>query len=90
MSIVLMFMLIATVTPFVFIHLKKTTFAIVQTILLVGMWLYFFNTVFVTAPAPFSFSWIMFYLSLIVSEVAWVMLIIHMVNSPAKHRRSYQ
>ncbi|UOQ95467.1 hypothetical protein MUO14_11390 [Halobacillus shinanisalinarum] len=89
MDIVVIFMLIATVTPFIFINLKKTTFAIIQTILLVGMWVYYFQVLFIETPAMFSFSWMMFYSSLIVSEVAWVMMIIHMGKSPAKYWKNY-
>lgn len=92
MTIVLMFMLAATATPFIFIHLQKTTLSIAQTVLLVGMWLYFFEAVFNVAPAPFSLLWSLFYVSLIVSESAWVMLIIDMVKSTTKtkHWSSYQ
>ncbi|WLD93274.1 hypothetical protein [Alkalihalobacillus sp. AL-G] len=90
MSIILMFMLTATVTPFVFMHLKKTVLAILQTVLLVGMWLYFFQAAFGVAPAVLSVLWIMFYAGLTVSFVAWVMMIIHMVETPAEHNRSYQ
>ncbi|UOR10930.1 hypothetical protein [Halobacillus amylolyticus] len=90
MGIVLMFLLIATVAPFVFIHLKKTKLAIVQTILLVGMWLYFFEAMFIVAPAAFSIPWVMFYLSLVVSEIAWIMFVIHVANSHAKYQASYQ
>ncbi|UOQ95357.1 hypothetical protein MUO14_10730 [Halobacillus shinanisalinarum] len=90
MGIVLMFLLIATVAPFVFIHLKKTKLAIAQTILLVGMWLYFFEAMFMVAPTAFSITWVMFYLSLVVAEVAWVMFIIHVANSQAKYQESYQ
>ncbi|WP_257347572.1 hypothetical protein [Pseudalkalibacillus decolorationis] len=90
MSIILMFMLTATVTPFVFMHLKKTGFALVQTVLLVGMWLYFFQAVFSVAPAPLTLLWSTFYVGLVVSFVAWIMMIIHMVESPSEHKKSYQ
>ncbi|WP_079528871.1 MULTISPECIES: hypothetical protein [Halobacillus] len=88
MGIVLMFLLIATVAPFVFIHLKRTKLAITQTILLVGMWVYFFETMFISAPSAFSITWSMFYLSLIVAEVAWVMFIIHVANTHEKPREA--
>ncbi|WP_085522552.1 hypothetical protein [Tuberibacillus sp. Marseille-P3662] len=92
MPIVLMFMLATTITPFIFIHLKKTTLAIVQTALLVGMWLYFFEAMFDIAPAPFSFLWFLFYGSLVISEAGWIMLIIDIVKSGEKpnNRSSYQ
>lgn len=90
MSIILMFMLTATATPFVFMHLKKLPLALIQTVLLVGMWLYFFQAAFGAAPASFTILWGMFYAGLTLSFVGWVMMIIHMVDSPAEHNRSYQ
>ncbi|WP_100011213.1 hypothetical protein [Lentibacillus sediminis] len=87
MGVTLMFMLLATLTPFLFIRLGKRLYAIIQSVLLVGMWLYFFAVMFQTPPAPFSFSWTMFYASLIVAEVAWVMFIISEVKQ-AQYKRS--
>ena len=76
-----MFMLLASVTPFIFVQMKKLSLAIAQTVLLVGMWLYYFAAVFQTAPAAFSITWTTFYLSLLLAEVAWVMFIIAAVKS---------
>lgn len=90
MGIILMFMLLASITPFLFLQLKKTVLALVQTILLVGMWLYFFEAVFQTAPAAFSISWLMFYASLFAAEVAWVMFIIRLVKTSGVAQESYQ
>lgn len=89
MGIAVMFMLLATLTPFLFIHLRRKVLAVVQTVLLVGMWVYFIGAMFQTAPAAFSITWSMFYLSLILAEVAWVMFIIHMVKQPATSK-NYQ
>lgn len=89
MGIAVMFLLLATLTPFLFIHLKKKVLAVVQSVLLVGMWLYFLEIMFQTAPAAFSLTWSAFYLSLIIAEVAWVMFIIHMVKQPLIHK-NYQ
>lgn len=87
MGIALMFMLLATITPYLFIRLKKRIFAIVQSVMLVGMWLYFLEVMFQSAPAAFSITWSMFYLSLILAEVAWVMFIIHMVKRPVSFKQ---
>ncbi|MFG6117504.1 hypothetical protein ACGTN9_20320 [Halobacillus sp. MO56] len=90
MGIILMFMLLASVTPFLFLQLKKTIFALVQTILLVGMWLYFIEVVFQTAPAAFSIPWMMFYASLFVAEVGWVMFIIRLIKTSSTVQESFQ
>ncbi|WP_028785010.1 hypothetical protein [Thalassobacillus devorans] len=90
MGIIVMFMLLASVTPFLFLQMKKTIFALVQTVLLVGMWLYFFEVVFQSAPAAFSIPWIMFYASLFVSEAGWVMFIIRIVKTSGTVQESYQ
>lgn len=73
MGITLMFMVLATVAPFLFIRLEKKILAVVQSVMLVGMWVYFFEAVFHTAPHAFSTIWIMFYASMIIAEVAWIM-----------------
>ncbi|TGB04853.1 hypothetical protein [Halobacillus salinus] len=80
MGIMLMFMLLSTVAPFLFLQLKKPSFAVAQTVLLVGMWVYYFQVLFYTTPAAFSPTWGMFYLGLVGAEVAWVMFIIAMVK----------
>lgn len=90
MGISVMFMLLATLTPFLFIHMKKKILAVVQAVLLVGMWIYFLELMFQTAPAAFSIVWSMFYLSMIIAEVAWVMFIIHMVKLPSVYKKNYQ
>ncbi|ASK63839.1 hypothetical protein CFK37_17575 [Virgibacillus phasianinus] len=83
MGIIVMFMLLATLTPFLFLHSKKKVMAIVQSVLLVGMWLYYIQAQFFIAPGTFSVTWIMFYASLVLAEVAWVMFIIATVKTPA-------
>ncbi|WP_430786545.1 hypothetical protein VBD025_14095 [Virgibacillus flavescens] len=88
MGIALMFMLLATITPYLFILLKKKVFAIVQSVSLVGMWIYFLEVMFQSAPAAFSITWSMFYLSLVLAEVAWVMFIIQRL--PATFKQKYQ
>ncbi|UJL45855.1 hypothetical protein KFZ58_15950 [Virgibacillus sp. NKC19-16] len=90
MSITIMFMVLATLTPFLFLRLNKKLYALIQSVLLVGMWLYFFAVMFQTPPDPFSISWIMFYLSLIVAEVAWVMFIIYEVKFMSYRKRNLQ
>ncbi|ALX48850.1 hypothetical protein [Lentibacillus amyloliquefaciens] len=87
MGITLMFMVLGTATPFIFLYLKNKPLAIVQSILLAGMWLYFIQVMFLgVVPAVFSITWIMFYTSLIMSAVGWVMFIINMVNMSEKYR----
>ncbi|WP_404452191.1 hypothetical protein LG329_17835 [Virgibacillus necropolis] len=91
MGIIVIFMLLATLTPFLFIQSNKKTLAVVQTVLLVGMWLYYIEAQFQTAPAAFSVTWFMFYLSLILSEVAWIMFIINMfTKTETKTKTNYQ
>lgn len=90
MDIVLIFLLLATVAPFMFMNLKRMTLAVIQTILLVGMWVYYFQALFVEAPAVLSFPWLTFYLGFILSEVAWVMMIINIVHSTAEYHKNYQ
>ncbi|GAB3062523.1 hypothetical protein [Virgibacillus ainsalahensis] len=90
MGVTIMFMVLATLTPFLFLRLNKKLYAVIQSILLVGMWLYFFAVMFQTPPAPFSISWIMFYLSLIVAEVAWIMFIIYEVKFMSYRRKKLQ
>lgn len=84
MGVAVLFLLLATVTPFLFIQMKKPVFAAVQSVLLVGMWVYFFQVLYFTTPAAFSMTWSSYYLSLIVAEVAWVMFIIAMVKANPK------
>jgi hypothetical protein len=88
MGIIVMFMVLATLTPFLFIHLHKKILAVVQTVMLVGMWLYYFEALFHTAPLAFSLMWVMFYLSMILAEVAWVMFIIHIVKTSSMHSKT--
>ncbi|SFE90031.1 hypothetical protein [Alteribacillus iranensis] len=89
MGVTLIFMLLATLTPFLFVQMKKQGFAIAHTVLLIGMWIYFFESVFHTAPALFSVTAIMFYLSLIAAEVGWVMFILRLVKPQGKYQKSY-
>ncbi|SFE02299.1 hypothetical protein SAMN05216238_107101 [Lentibacillus persicus] len=87
MAITLMFMVLGTVTPFIFLYLKKKSLAAVQTILLIGMWLYFIQVMFMSVvPGAFSITWLMFYASLFLSAVGWVMFIINMVNTSETYR----
>lgn len=88
MGIIVMFMLLATLTPFLFLHSKRKILAVVQTVMLVGMWLYYIQAQFFTAPEAFSVTWAMFYISLVLAEVAWVMFIIAMVKSPVTKTES--
>ncbi|MFD2209719.1 hypothetical protein ACFSMW_08340 [Virgibacillus halophilus] len=75
MGIVVMFMALASLTPFLFVQLNKKIIAAVQTVMLIGMWIYFFQALFHTAPHAFSITWIMFYASLLIAEFAWIMFI---------------
>ncbi|MEW9677946.1 hypothetical protein ABRT01_17635 [Lentibacillus sp. L22] len=88
MGIIVMFMVLATLTPFLFIHLNKKILAVVQTVMIIGMWLYYFEALFHTAPPAFSIMWIMFYLSMILAEVAWVMFIIRVVKTSDTAKRT--
>ncbi|MCP3027236.1 hypothetical protein [Halobacillus sp. A5] len=91
MDVVMIFLMLSTLTPFLFIKLKKMPLAIVQSVLLVGMWMYYFQAVFNTAPATFSPLWIIFYAGLFVSQIAWIMFIIYVVSTQeAKLKKSYQ
>ncbi|GGJ88525.1 hypothetical protein GCM10007063_08820 [Lentibacillus kapialis] len=89
MGIILMFMLLSTVTPFIFLQLHKKIFAGVQSVLILGMWLYFIQVMFVAVPTVFSITWLMFYASLILAEVAWVMFIIDAVKTADQYRKGY-
>lgn len=90
MGISMMFILLATLAPFLFVYLKRKTLAVVQSLLLIGTWIYFIAAMFQTAPAVFSITWSMFYLSLLLAEVAWVMFIIHEVELLEEKRNIYQ
>ncbi|WP_226577771.1 hypothetical protein [Halobacillus litoralis] len=84
MGVIVMFLLLSTITPFLFLLLKKPAFAIVQSILLVGMWVYYFQVILYTAPAAFTVTWSMFYIGLVGSQIAWILFIIATVEqSPA-------
>ncbi|WP_246364123.1 hypothetical protein [Halobacillus locisalis] len=85
---IVVFLLLATVAPFLFIITKKTALAVVQSILLIGMWLYFFQVTMYTDPGAFSITWSMFYLSLIGAHVAWVMFIIATVEASPAYQES--
>ncbi|QKY68390.1 hypothetical protein [Lentibacillus sp. CBA3610] len=86
MGVTLMFMVLGTATPFIFLYLNKKTLAIVQSILLAGMWVYFIQVMFLAVvPAVFSITWIMFYTSMMLSAVGWVMFIIDMINTSEKY-----
>lgn len=81
MGIIVMFMVLATLTPFLCIHLNKKILAVTQTVMLIGMWVYYFEALFHTAPHAFSIMWIMFYASMIIAEVAWVLFIMQIVKA---------
>ncbi|MFC4559409.1 hypothetical protein ACFO3D_14520 [Virgibacillus kekensis] len=80
MGITVMFIILSTVTPFIFLFLKKRFLAVLQSVLLIGMWLYFVQIMFIEVTALFSMTWIMFYASLLLSVVGWVLLIIDLVK----------
>lgn len=88
MGVFVTFMLLATVTPYLFLRLRKPAFAIVQSALLVGMWIYFFQVLLFTEPAAFSATWSMFYLSLVGAHVAWVMFIIVSIKDTPSYQES--
>ncbi|WP_449355127.1 hypothetical protein ACUL41_03040 [Virgibacillus natechei] len=90
MGVTLMLMILATLTPFLFLRLNKKLYAAIQSILLLGMWVYFYAAMFQTAPDPFSITWIMFYLSLIVAEVAWIMFIIYEIKFMSYRKKHLQ
>lgn len=90
MGIIFMFLLLATLTPLLFIDLKKKTFAIIHGVLLAGMWIYFVQTIWYTTPAAFSITWNMFYLSLIVAEIGWVMFSMKLIKSSISFKEDYE
>ncbi|MFG6146987.1 hypothetical protein [Halobacillus sp. B23F22_1] len=91
MDVVMIFLMLSTITPFLFIKLKKMPLAIAQSVLLVGMWMYYFQAVFSTAPAAFSPLWIIFYAGLLLSQIAWIMFIIYVISTQEdKWQKSYQ
>ncbi|MCP3033470.1 hypothetical protein LF817_19280 [Halobacillus sp. A1] len=91
MDIVMVFLLLSTVTPFLFIKLKKLPLAILQSVLLVGMWMYYFQAVFNVAPPTLSPLWLIFYAGLFVSQIGWIMFIIYVVKTQEeKLQKSYQ
>ncbi|GAA0614171.1 hypothetical protein GCM10009001_34310 [Virgibacillus siamensis] len=90
MGIILMFVVLATLTPFLFIHLNKKIPAALQAILVIGMWFYYLEAAFFVAPGAFSLTWSMFYASLILAEVAWIMFIIRMVKFSMTKAKTYR
>ena len=88
MGAIVMFLLLATVAPFLFLITRKTAFAVAQSILLIGMWLYFFQVTMYTDPGAFSITWSMFYLGLIGAHVAWVMFIVATVKTRPAYKES--
>ncbi|CDQ20105.1 hypothetical protein SAMN05192559_10753 [Halobacillus karajensis] len=88
MGAIVMFLLLATVAPFLFLQSRKPAFAVVQSILLIGMWLYFFQVMMYSDPGVFSATWSMFYLGLIGAHVAWVMFIVSTVKSSPAYQDS--
>lgn len=72
MGIIVMLMALATLTPFLLVQLNKKILAGIQAVMLVGMWFYFFGTMFHTVEA-FSILGVMFYASMILAAVAWIM-----------------
>jgi predicted membrane channel-forming protein YqfA (hemolysin III family) len=88
MSVAVIFLIVASIAPFVFFHLKKTVLGVLQIVLLIGMWLYFFEVVRGGSPSVFSVLWLTFYGSLVISEIALVMLAIHVGNSRKTPRKT--
>ncbi|HET7578713.1 MAG TPA: hypothetical protein VFK33_05465 [Bacillales bacterium] len=79
MDMAIIFMIVATIAPFLTLHMRKYWFAGVQVILLIGMWIYFIQS-FHALPANFSVLWFAFYLSLVVSEVSYVMFAVYLAK----------
>lgn len=81
MDMAIIFMIVASVAPFLSIHIRKYWFAGIQILLLIGMWIYFIESLGSTAvPGNFSILWFSFYASLVVSEIAYVMFAIYVVK----------
>ena len=81
MDMAIIFMIVATIAPFLYIHMKKYIWAVVQGILLIGMWIYFAQSLNpATTPANFSIQWFAFYLCLVISEIAYVMFAIYLAK----------
>ncbi|QSS98761.1 MULTISPECIES: hypothetical protein [Pontibacillus] len=88
MGATVMFLLLATIAPFLFLQTKKMAFAVAQSVLLIGMWLYFFQVTMYTDPGLFSITGAMFYLGLIGAHVAWVMFMVATVKSSPGYKES--
>lgn len=86
MDFVIIFMLMATAAPFLFFYFRKKWLGGLQIIFLVGMWGYFFTTFTAHVAGTFSLFWMAFWASMIVSEIAYIMLVIHIINE-LKHMK---
>ena len=81
MDMAIIFMIVATIAPFLYIHMRKYILAAVQGILLIGMWIYFAQSLNPnTVPANFSIQWFAFYLCLVISEIAYVMFAVYLAK----------
>ncbi|ELK46032.1 hypothetical protein QRD89_06925 [Halobacillus sp. ACCC02827] len=90
MGVASMFLLLATVTPILFLMMKKPAFAIVHSVLLMGMWVYYFQVLLYTTPTAFSPTWTMFYLALIGTHIGWVMFFIATVKEGPIYKQALQ
>ncbi|HET7658483.1 MAG TPA: hypothetical protein VFK37_09340 [Bacillales bacterium] len=81
MDMAIIFMIVASIAPFLYLHMKKYVFAGVQIILLIGMWIYFVQAINpATVPANFSILWFAFYFCLVISEIAYIMFAIYLAK----------
>jgi len=90
MDIVMIFLLLSTLTPFLFLKVRRLSLAVIQSLMLVGMWVYYFQAAFSVAPATFSPLWIIFYAGLLLSQVGWIMFIVYVVSSHGKYQKEFQ
>ncbi|MCA1009849.1 hypothetical protein [Halobacillus halophilus] len=90
MDIVMIFLLLSTLTPFLFLKVRRLSLAVIQSLMLVGMWIYYFQAAFSVAPATFSLLWIIFYGGLLLSQVGWIMFIVYIVSSHGKYQKEFQ
>lgn len=80
MDFVVIIMLMASVAPFVYFNLHKKWLAALQIFFLIGMWGYFFTSFVENIGPTHILFWMAFWPSMALSEIAYIMLIISMVE----------
>lgn len=91
MDMAIIFMVVASIAPFLTIHIRKFWLAGIQVLLLIGMWTYFIQSF--NSPSGwggFSVLWLSFYASLVVSEIAYVMFAVYLAKKIQAELKSRQ